>query len=370
MGSATADSTTQITWTWTRADNDCFGFDLTDNVGTDKAPVYPNAGWLSRIASAWAENGLVPNTQYTRKVHAWNGALDSVYSAVASRYTLSVAPTSGSVTPDNANPCANAPVTWSAVGGFGAGTVQYYRYGWDQTATHSWGDTEAQWSGGTLQTTPTTAGTWYLHVKGYNGDHVGNGTYDYAVTAKAGPAAPSAGNNGPLCAGSRLDLTASTVEGATYAWTGPNGFSSTAQNPSIVGVTTAASGIYSVAVTANGCTSIPGTTSVTVNPAAATTAISGAAEVAIGQLGQAYSVTATSGSSYSWTVPSGATITSGGSGPNNNQIMVSFGSAGGDITVTETTSGGCVGSPVSLAVAVGPNHAPEAQELRWARRAG
>lgn len=39
-----------------------------------------------------------------------------------------------------------------------------------------------------------------------------------------------------------------------------------------------------------------------------------------------------------------------------------FGSAGGNVTVTETTSTGCVGSSVSLAVAVGPNHAPVAQD--------
>jgi len=58
------------------------------------------------------------------------------------------------------------------------------------------------------------------------------------------------------------------VAGATYSWTGPNGFTSTSQNPSIPGATTADSGDYSVTATVGACTSAPGTTTVTVNPPA------------------------------------------------------------------------------------------------------
>src|SRR5208283_3915541 len=79
------------------------------------------------------------------------------------------------------------------------------------------------------------------------------------------PAAPTAGNNGPILAGATLNLTASTVSGATYSWTGPNGFTSTSQNPSIVNATTSASGTYSVTATVGGCTSTAGTTAVVVN---------------------------------------------------------------------------------------------------------
>jgi hypothetical protein len=100
--------------------------------------------------------------------------------------------------------------------------------------------------------------------------------------------------------------------------------------------------------------------SVTVIPLPVTSAITGSGTVAINQLGQTYSVTLTSGSSYAWTVPSDASITAGATGLNNNQITVSFGSASGNVTVTETTAGGCMGAPVSLAVTVGPNHAPVA----------
>jgi hypothetical protein len=80
------------------------------------------------------------------------------------------------------------------------------------------------------------------------------------------PPAPTAGNNGPVCEGQTLNLTASTVSGAAYSWTGPNGFTSTQQNPSIPNATPAASGTYSVTATVNGCASTTGTTSATVNP--------------------------------------------------------------------------------------------------------
>jgi hypothetical protein len=88
------------------------------------------------------------------------------------------------------------------------------------------------------------------------------------ATVNAIPAAPLAGNNGPLWAGTTLNLTASAVPGATYRWTGPNAFTSTNQNPTILSASTAASGLYSVTATADACPSVAGTTTVTINPPA------------------------------------------------------------------------------------------------------
>ena len=92
-----------------------------------------------------------------------------------------------------------------------------------------------------------------------------------ATPACSPPPAPTAGNNGPLWSGMTLNLTASTVPGVTYSWTGPNGFTSTNQNPSIVNALTSASGLFSVTAATGGCTSAPGTTTVTVNPPASVT---------------------------------------------------------------------------------------------------
>jgi beta-glucanase (GH16 family) len=83
------------------------------------------------------------------------------------------------------------------------------------------------------------------------------------------PSAPVAANNGPIWAGMTLNLTASSVPGASYSWSGPNGFTSTVQNPSIPNATTNAAGLYAAVALVNGCASAPATTVATVNPPAA-----------------------------------------------------------------------------------------------------
>src|ERR1019366_114878 len=116
---------------------------------------------------------------------------------------------------------------------------------------------------------------------------------------------PTLSNNGPICAGSTLNLTASTMTDATYSWTGPNGFSSSDQNPSIANATAAASGTYSVTVTVGACTSAPATTVVRVNATPAPTAGNN------GPLceGSTLNLTASTvpGATYSWTGPNGFT---------------------------------------------------------------
>ena len=107
----------------------------------------------------------------------------------------------------------------------------------------------------TLTINTLTPGTHAITAV-YNGD--GNNdpsppsaNYNQSITSL--PPAPTAGSNSPICAGSTLNLTASNIAGATYNWTGPNGFTSTSQNPSIPNATTLASERYSVRATVNGC---------------------------------------------------------------------------------------------------------------------
>jgi hypothetical protein len=84
----------------------------------------------------------------------------------------------------------------------------------------------------------------------------GNGSTDCTILP------PPVGNNGPLCVGDNLQLTAETVDGASYWWSGPNGFLSTQQNPVIPNVTTANAGDYSCVITVNGQSSDPAITTV------------------------------------------------------------------------------------------------------------
>ncbi|MDD4150335.1 MAG: glycine-rich protein, partial [Bacteroidales bacterium] len=79
--------------------------------------------------------------------------------------------------------------------------------------------------------------------------------------------APPVSNNGPLCVGDNLQLSVNfPVTGATYSWTGPNGFTSSLMNPTINNVTTAHAGVYSLVVTVGGNVSLPESTTVVVNP--------------------------------------------------------------------------------------------------------
>jgi hypothetical protein len=129
-------------------------------------------------------------------------------------WTLSIPPSGGSIVSDQASTVAGSNVTWTAVGGFGPGKVQYYRYAWDQSPTYTFSDTETQWSSGQIITVANAGGTWYLHVKGYNGADVGNGNYDY-------PMAVTGLNQGPqilsiAAANGTVTLSWSAISGAVY----------------------------------------------------------------------------------------------------------------------------------------------------------
>ncbi|MFZ4398922.1 MAG: ice-binding family protein [Bacteroidales bacterium] len=87
---------------------------------------------------------------------------------------------------------------------------------------------------------------------------------DRIVTVKPLPIA-NASSNSPVCINSSIILSAQTVTGGNYSWTGPNAFSATVQNPVILGSTSANAGNYSLTVTENGCTSEPSIIAVIVN---------------------------------------------------------------------------------------------------------
>ncbi len=90
-------------------------------------------------------------------------------------------------------------------------------------------------------------------------------TPEFVFTRNQTPTA-SAGSNSPICVGQTLNLTGTTDVGAVFSWTGPNGFSSTVQNPSIPNTSLVASGTYTFIASLNGCPSVPATTSVVIAP--------------------------------------------------------------------------------------------------------
>ncbi|MCC6599782.1 MAG: hypothetical protein IT223_03815 [Crocinitomicaceae bacterium] len=115
---------------------------------------------------------------------------------------------------------------------------------------------------------------------------------------------PVAGNSGPLCEGSNLQLTATSIVGATYQWTGPDGYISNSQNPVISNATASASGSYSVTATLNGCTSQPQSTVATINATPATPTATNDGPACVGAP-LSLSATTINNASYSWAGPNG-----------------------------------------------------------------
>ncbi len=220
--------------------------DVGVNVRRGGTSVY---GWGT--GTSFNNTGLTPNTQYTFDIAARDNTSQSRgawanttnYVGSTSVYTLSPAPVANSVTPSTTTPCQGASVVWTNNLGWGAGGVEYFRYAWDKSATHTWTDTETKWSSGTLSLVPTSGGTWYLHVKSYNAGDVANGSYDYSVAANATFSVGTITGGGGSACGS-IDPSAMTYSGGsgggalTYQWYSVEGAGSpTINDTEITGAT-------------------------------------------------------------------------------------------------------------------------------------
>lgn len=174
------------------------------------------------------------------------------------------------------------------------------------------------------------------------------------VIVKPAVPTPIASNDGPYCSGATVNLTASGPDG-TYAWTGPNGFSSALQNPSISNATTADAGTYSVTVT-SGETSLPATTTVTINPVP-NAAITAPSSVVAGSTGNTASVAnAGAGASYTWSITNGSIS----AGAGTRSITFTAGAAGTLTLSITVNANGCADSKsANLTVtSVGPRFDP------------
>jgi hypothetical protein len=75
------------------------------------------------------------------------------------------------------------------------------------------------------------------------------------VTVKDIPGVSEVYSNSPICEGQLLQLTAQYLPNATYAWSGPGGFSASVANPLIPNASTLNTGMYSLVVNIDGCNS-------------------------------------------------------------------------------------------------------------------
>ena len=178
----------------------------------------------------------------------------------------------------------------------------------------------------------------------------GNGCTQTASTVVEVNTLPTAtaNSNSPVCEGSPLTLTGGDNGMSTYAWSGPDGYSSTDQSPLVSGSSTLSmDGTYTLTVTdAAGCTSIASTT-VTVNALPTATAGSNS-PVCVGS-----PLTLTGGEngmiSYAWSGPDGYSSTDQSPLVSSNSTL----SMDGTYTLTVTHGNGCT-ETASTVVEVNP----------------
>ena len=132
------------------------------------------------------------------------------------------------------------------------------------------------------------------------------------VVVNVAPVAPTVTSNSPICEGAALQInsTPNLLPGQTISWTGPAGFTSNLQNPTIASGALINIGTYSAVVTQNGCSSIPSTIDVLIVPTPETPIINSNSPVCqftpLNLSAQAYAFPVT----YAWVGPNGFTSTS------------------------------------------------------------
>lgn len=157
-----------------------------------------------------------------------------------------------------------------------------------------------------------------------------------------------ASNNGPLCVGDNLQLSETGGDAVSWSWSGPNGFSSTQQNPIINNITVADAGTYTVTVTdADNLTASTSTDVVVSLPIATASSTSPACTGTNLQLFE----TGGDAVSWSWSGPNSFTSTQ-----QNPTISNVTAAAAGIYTVNIIDQFGCTASATtSVAVNDGPS---------------
>jgi gliding motility-associated-like protein len=236
-------------------------------------------------------------------------------------------------------PSSNSPICIGQTINLSNAAVVGAAYNW----TGPNGFTSSIQSPSITNATATEAGTYSLTVT-VNGCTSSAATVTVAVNTA--PGTPTAGSNSPLCVGEDLNLTSSTIAGATYSWTGPNGFTSTQQNPTITGITAAGAGTYTV-IADNGCASSPADVSVTVNPTPAALTLGSNSPICEGDdiLLDANTI---AGGTYDWTGPNGVTSSQ------EDPIVNGATTADGGVYSATVTVNGCMSVPATTTVTVNP----------------
>ena len=161
------------------------------------------------------------------------------------------------------------------------------------------------------------------------------------------PTAPVVSGPSPVCAGTNVTYTVASTPLSTYNWTVPAGATIVSgQGTNSITVSFGATG-GNVSVTETAACGNASSTplAVSVTPAPNTPTITGVLSVCENATSISYSVANNAGSTYAWTTTGGITIASGAA---TNAATANFGTAGGNLTLTETNSCGNASSTIAV----------------------
>lgn len=191
--------------------------------------------------------------------------------------------------------------------------------------------------------TAAMSGTYNLYAV-VNGCTTNTASHNITIISAA--SAPAVTSNTPICSGQTLNL--STSSSGSYQWSGPNGFSSTSQNPSIPSATVANSGTYNLYIVQGGCTSATASHNVVVNPTPAAPSSGGNSPVCSGTT---LNLTGSGGSSYYWTGPNSFTSNS------QNPSIPSLTTSNTGTYSLYSIAAGCTSTASNYSVVVNPTPA-------------
>lgn len=277
---------------------------------TQYGPCY-NPGVVEQGPVNITATGLTPGNTYYIMIDGNSGDVCNYTIGANSGVSLPV-----SITPSSSTICQGDAVTLNATGGNGT-------YSWTGSAGLN------TTSGANVIATPSGTGTFTYTANSTTGNTAcpSATSATATITVNSCGCTVTAGNSGPVCIGGTANLTATTLAGASYSWTGPNGFTSTSQNINALAFPTTP-GTYTYTVTATlGAQTCTSTTDLVVN--ALPTIVAGS-DLTICQ-GDNVTLSASGAATYSWS----PTATNG----------VAFApAASGTYTVTGTDANGCIAS--------------------------
>jgi len=260
------------------------------NVVIDSTPALPTATNNTPVCSGHRDTVKLFASDVTPGVtYAWTGpggfssalqnpTLPSPFVTTSGTYTVTVSAAYDGITCKNKNTTvvvvdstpylplmgSNAPICSGQDLLLTATSTAFSAYDWYGPN----GFTSALQNPSVIAATTLASGTYYVSAT------LGSCTSDTAsliVVVDSTPEVPTASSNSPgppsICERDTLRLFGNDATmGVDYKWVGPNSFTSTEQNPFVIGVTPAATGLYTLTATLNGACSTSTIISVTITP--------------------------------------------------------------------------------------------------------